>query len=86
LGGGVGGVVTVDEVGGGESGAGHFQFAHDDAEDLFEDFVFVDGGVDLAGSLKERLEARYLLLQVDCFSTARQVYTSGHRVLRGISL
>jgi hypothetical protein len=42
--------------------------------------------VDLAGSLKERLEARYLLLQVDCFSTARQVYTSGHRVLRGISL
>jgi hypothetical protein len=79
-------VVTIHQAGGGESRAGHLELPHDDAQHLLEDLIFMDGGVDLARGLKERLQARYLLLQVDRFATAWKLNPSSHRALRGISL
>ncbi len=80
------GLFAVDQAGRGKGRAIHLQLAHDDAQHLLQHFVFVDGGVDLARGLKQRLQARHLLLQVDCFATAGKLNSSRHRALRGISL
>ena len=49
----------------GVEGAREFEFANDDAEDGGEDFFEADGGVDLAGSFEQGLEADDLLLEVE---------------------
>ncbi len=48
-----------------ESGAGHFEFKDDDAEDGAKDGFLGGGGVDLARDLEQGLKARNLLLEID---------------------
>jgi hypothetical protein len=61
------GWLAVAEVGSGEGSALHFEFTDDDFEDGHKHFRFADGGVDLSGDFKERLEAGDLGLQADGF-------------------
>ena len=72
------GHLAVTEAGARESSAGHFEFAHDDAQHCAEHLFFADGGVNLARGLKQRLEARHLLLQIDRFVIARQMDACCH--------
>ena len=63
--------VAVGEPSAEESGAGHLQFTDHDAQHLLQHFFLVDGGVDLPAGLKQRLQPRHLLLQVNGLAVPR---------------
>ncbi len=60
--------VSRTSTGAGKGRAGHLQLAHHDAQHGLQHFLFADGGVHLARSLKQRLQPRHLLLQFDRFA------------------
>ena len=63
-------LIAIGKPGAEKGGAGHLQFPHHDAQHLLHHFFLVDGGVDLPAGLKQRLQARHLLLQVDGLAVA----------------
>ena len=70
---------AVAEAGTGECGARHFKLADDDAQDGAEDGFFANGGVNLARGLEQRLQASYLLLQIDGLVVAGQMDACCHK-------
>ena len=80
---------AVAEAGAGKRGARHLKLADDDAQDGAEHGFFANGGVNLARGLEQRLQARYLLLQIDGLVVAGQMDACCHKstlYLRGISI
>ena len=69
---------AVAEAGAGKGRARHFEFADDDAENGAEDGFFANGGVNLARGLEQRLQACYLLLQIDGLVVAGQMNACCH--------
>jgi hypothetical protein len=70
--------IAIGQPGAGKRRPGHLQLADHDAQHLLQHLFFADGGVDLPRSLKQRLQARHLLLQVDRLAIARKLNSSRH--------
>ncbi len=75
--------LAVGEPGAGKSRAFHLQLADHDTQHLHQHFFFEGSRVDLARGLKQSLQARHLLLQVDGFpvswlSISRELVSGRH--------